>query len=353
MFMHLNRKLQSSGLPPGTPVFLGKKRDAQVEITVINYDASTLEEKHIADPDELLSYKKQSTVTWINISGVHDVKLVEKVCNLFAIHPLVQEDVTNTMRRPKAEEYDGYLFFLLRMIQYDDGQGVQGEQVSLIMGQDWVLSFQERPGDVFEPIRERIRTSSGRIRKLGADYLFFALLDAVVDHCFMVVETMGDHVESIEDAVLEHATPEILQSLHQHKRDVIFLRKAVWPMREALSNLEKVESSLISKNTRVFLRNLYDHAIQLIDTIETLRDVLTGLFDIYLSTVSNRMNEVMKVLTIIATIFIPITFVAGVYGMNFEAMPELKWKFAYPATLALMATMTLGMIGYFKKKGWL
>jgi magnesium transporter len=354
MPLTLNRKLQPAGLSPGTPVFLGKERDEPIEITVFNYGPAILEETRITDLQDLLAYREQSTVTWINISGVYDVKLVEQVSKLFGIHPLVQEDITNTRRRPKFEEYEGYLFFLIKMIQYNHtSPGIHGEQVSLIIGENWVLSFQERPGDVFDSVRARIRAGNGRIRKMGPDYLFFALLDAVVDNCFVVMEAMGDQVEAIEDALLEQATPHLMEKLHQHRREGIYLRKAIWPMREALNNLENLESDLICKETRVYLRNLYDHVIQLIDTIETLRDVLTGLFDIYLSAVSNRMNEVMKVLTIIATIFIPITFVAGLYGMNFEGMPELKWKYGYPAALAFMGVMALGMVAYFRKKEWL
>ena len=252
------------------------------------------------------------------------------------------------------EDYTNYLFVVIKMLQYiEKDNEIKGEQISLILGSNWVVSIQETEGDVFDPIRERLRTDKGRIRKMGADYLVYALMDAIVDNYFAVLEKVGETIEEIEDAVIANPSPETLQVIHDLKRQMILLRKSVWPLREVISRLERWESELINESTDVFLRDLYDHTIQVIDAIETFRDMLSGMLDIYMSSVSNRMNEVMKVLTIIATIFLPLTLVAGIYGMNFRIMPELQWDWGYPFALLIMFAVAIVMLVYFRRKKWL
>lgn len=350
-----NWKLGTKGLPPGTLVYEGAETAAPVSISVFDYTAEKIHQFDTDQVQEVQGYKDSESVTWINVSGVHDVQIVGEICEHFGIHPLVQEDIVNTSQRAKFESYDGYLYAVVRMLESDDcAEVISSEQVSLVLGDRWVLSFQQHSGDVFDLVRERLRNDQGRIRKMGADYLLYSLLDATIDDYFGVLERLGLRVETAEEDVMEkHASAETLQKIHQIKKDTIFIRKCVWPLREAVAAMEKAESKLITEPTQLFLRDLYDHVIRLIDTVETCRDVVTGVFDMYHSMLSNRMNEVMKVLTIIATIFIPITFVAGIYGMNFETMPETKWAYGYPAALGIMFAVAAGMLVYFKKKDWI
>jgi magnesium transporter len=306
------------------------------------------------DPCECLSEKDFKGVCWVNVCGIHDIHTIESIGNNFNIHPLVQEDILNTFHRPKFEESEEYLFLVIKMLVYDPGsKGVISEQVSFVLGPNFLVTFQEQEGDVFNPVRERLRKALGRVRKMGPDYLLYALMDAVVDNYFLVLEAIGEDLEILEDQLLENPTPGVLQTVHKLKREMIFLRKAIWPLREVLNGLQKTVSKLVKNNTKMYLRDIYDHTIQVIETVETYRDMVAGLQDLYLSSVSNKMNEVMKVLTIIATIFIPLTFIAGIYGMNFEFMPELKWKNGYFITWGIMAVVTLGMVFYFKRKKWL
>jgi len=342
------------GLPPGTLVHIGEKKAEKTKITVIDYDQKDLQQKEIEKIEECFVYKEKPTTTWINIDGLHQVDIIERIGAHFDIHPLVLEDILHTAQRPKIEDFGDYIFTVLRMIYYDQEEDeIVGEQVSLILGPNYVISFQEREGDVFNPIRERIRSAKGRIRKAGADYLAYCLLDAVVDHYFPILENLGEKIESLEEELVTYPTPETLQMIHKLKRNMIFLRKSVWPLREVISGLERGESPLITEPTGIYLRDVYDHTIQVIETIETFRDMVSGMFDIYLSSVSNRMNEVMKVLTIIATIFIPLTFIAGIYGMNFKYMPELEWALGYPLALLAMIFVVAVMLIYFRRKKWL
>jgi len=312
-----------------------------------------LEEKEAKDVEECFPFRDKPTVTWINIDGVDRVDVIERLGKHFNLHPLALEDIVNTGQRPKMEDFLDYILLVLKMLYYDEKEGeFKAEQISLILGPNWVISFQENAGDVFDPIRERIRSDKGRIRKMGADYLVYALMDAIVDNYFIILEKIGENIEEIEDKLVTNPAPETLQALHILKRQMIFLRKSVWPLREVISRLERWESQLVNKSTDIYLRDLYDHTIQVIDAIETFRDMLSGMLDIYLSSVSNRMNEVMKVLTIIATIFIPLTFVAGLYGMNFKFMPELEWPWGYPFVLLVMFAIGILMVIYFRKKKW-
>jgi magnesium transporter len=348
------KRSEKGGLPPGTLVYVGEKKVEKVTITVFDYDRERYEEKELKYITECFPYRDRPSVTWINIAGIHQVDMMEKMGNHFGIHPLVIEDILNTAQRPKMDDMDDYLFFVLKMLNYKEGDDeIDAEQISIILGQNVVLSFQERAGDVFEPIRERIRKNKGRIRRMGADYLAYTLVDSIVDTYFTILEKIGERIEFLDEELIENPSAQTLQEIHRLKRGMIFLRKSIWPLREVISELERGESSLIKETTGIYLRDVYDHTIQIIDTVETSRDMISGILDVYLSSISNKMNEVMKVLTIIATIFIPLTFLAGLYGMNFEYMPELKWQLGYFAVLLLMAIIGIGLVGYFRKKKWL
>jgi magnesium transporter len=298
-------------------------------------------------------------VSWYTVDGVHDTQVLQGIGERFAIHPLVLEDIANTMQRPKIEDFESYIFIALKMITYQPADGVSGdpvlraEHVSIVFGRGYVLAFLEDEGDLFEPVRERIKTGKGRIRKCGADYLAYALMDSVVDHYFGVLEDVGEEIERIEEEVVQSPTVKTLQKIHRLKRDLIFLRRAVWPMRETANSLLRDESALVSAETRIYLRDLYDHTVHVMDTVETLRDIVAGMLDVYLSSVSNKLNEVMKVLTVMSSIFIPLTFVAGLYGMNFQNMPELQWQYGYPVVLLLMLVVALGLLIGFRRRGWL
>ena len=348
------KRVKKTGLPPGTPVFIGDKKIEAVKINIIDYDETQFKEKEVEEIEECFPFKETSTVTWINVDGVHDVGFIQRLGENFGLHPLIIEDIVNTQQRPKMEETENYIYIVLKMLYFDDKENeTQVEQVSVVFGKNFVISFQEREGDIFEAIRGRIRTGKGRIRKMGSDYLAYALVDAVVDHYFIILEKDGEKIEELEDKVVSDPNPETLQEIHRLKREMIFLRRSVWPLRELINSLERGESFLVQKATRIYLRDVYDHTIQVIDTVETYRDMLSGMHDTYLSSVSNRMNEVMKVLTIIATIFIPLTFLAGIYGMNFEFMPELKWRWAYFGVWGVIIVIAIAMVIYFRRKKWL
>jgi magnesium transporter len=350
----ITRRSKKAGLPPGTIVHVGEKRHEKVKLSVISYDEVNFQEKEVENVEEALSFRKKSSVMWLNIDGVHQPEIIEHVGKNFSLHPLVAEDIASTGQRPKMEDFEDYIFVVLKMFRFDEKENeTKTEQISLVFGRDFVVSFQEREGDVFDPIRERLRNNKGKIRKMGADYLAYALIDAVVDNYFMILEKLGETIEEIEERVVITPTSETLQIIHGLKREMIFLRKSVWPLREVINRLERSESKLIKKSTFVYLRDVYDHTIQVMDAVETFRDMLSGMLDIYLSSVSNRMNEVMKVLTVIATIFIPLTFIAGIYGMNFKFMPELGQSWGYPAVLILMLTITVVMLIYFRRRKWL
>ena len=348
------RHSKKAGLPPGTLIHIGEKKADKVRITVIDYDEQHFQEKQVVNIEECFKFKATPTVTWINIDGLHQIDIIEKLGQHFELHPLILEDILNTGQRPKCEDYEKYIFIVLKMLTFDDeNQVIQSEQVSLVLGSNLVISFQEAAGDVFEQIRDRIRNAKGRIRKMPADYLAYALIDAIVDNYFLILEKMGEQIESMEEELIAEPSDKIVHKIHALKRELIFLRKSVWPLRELISSLEKTESSLISDSTEPYLRDVYGHTIQVIDTVESFRDMVSGMLDIYLSSISNRMNAVMKVLTIIATIFIPLTFVAGIYGMNFKYMPELEWRWGYALVLLVMIAIAVVMLLYFRRKKWL
>jgi magnesium transporter len=330
------------------------KKSEQVKITVIDYDEKQFQEKEAKSIKECFPFKEQPTVTWINIDGLGQLEIIERLGECYGLHSVVIEDILNTDQRPKMEDFETHVYIVLKMLFYDEkNKVIDSEQVSILLGTNFVISLQERPGDVFDPIRDRIRNAKGRIRKLGSDYLAYSLIDAIVDSYFLILEKFGENIESVEAQLINDPTPQTLKAIHDSKREMIFLRRSVWPLRELINGLLRNETKLVKKNTQIFLRDLYDHTIQVIDTIESLRDMISGMLDIYLSSLSNRMNEVMKVLTIIATIFIPLTFISGIYGMNFKHMPELEWPGGYFAVLTGMTIIGILMLMYFKRKKWL
>lgn len=350
----LKQRSRKVGLPPGSPVHIGEKRQARPEITVFDYNGEQVAERRLSEEELAAVCPLVSQVTWVNVEGVGEVPLLQRIADCFAIHPLVVEDIVNTDQRPKAEEYDSYLYIVVKMLTLQPAGGTAFEQVSLVLGPDYLLTFQEGlDGDPFGPLRERLRSGKGRLRSQGADYLAYGLLDTIVDNYFLVLESLGERIESLEEEVMGAPTPTTLRDIYRLKRELLFLHRSVWPLREVVNGLIRRESPLIRETTIVYLRDLYDHTIQVVETLETLRDMVSGMLDIYLSSVSNRMNGIMKVLTIIATIFMPLTFIAGLYGMNFKHMPELELTWGYPAVLLLMVVITLGMIVFFRKKRWL
>ena len=350
----IKKRSKKAGLPPGTLIHIGEKKTEELKITVIDYEETHFEEREVKRVEECFVFKDKPTVTWMNVDGLHQVEILEKLGECYGLHPLVLEDILNTDQRPKMEDYGEYIYIVLKALDYNDKSNEIGtEQISLVLGSNFVFSFQEREGDTFDPIRERIRNGKGRIRSMGADYLAYALVDSIVDNYFIILEKLGEKIEFLEDKLVSHPTPETLQTIHHLRREMIFLRKAVWPLREVINSLERGESSLVKESTRLYLRDVYDHTIQTIDTIETYRDMVSGMLDIYLSSVSNRLNSVMKVLTIIATIFMPLTFLAGVYGMNFKYMPELGWRWGYPLIWLIMVGIGVLMLIFFRKKKWL
>jgi magnesium transporter len=348
------RRSDKAGLSPGTLMYVGDKEAVKTRITIIDYDASGFLEKEVASVEECFPFKETSTVTWINIDGVQDASVIEQLGARFDIHPLVLEDIMTTTQRPKSEDLGNAIFVVLRMIEIEsDRPDMQTDQLSLILGPNFVLSFQETPGDCLDPVRERIRSGKGRIRRLGADYLAYAIVDAVVDNYFYVLEKLGERIDALEETLTDEPHRGLLHEIHALKRQMISLRKSVWPLREVVSGLERMETPLIKKSTGVFLRDVYDHAIQVIDTVESFREMLTSMVETYLSSVSNRMNEIMKVLTIISTIFIPITFLVGLYGMNFLHMPEIRWRWGYAFVWALILGSVGTMFAFFRRKKWL
>lgn len=350
----VTRSSVKAGLPPGSLVYTGQRERDKTQISIIDYDAETLQELPASTLHACLERRDTQQVTWVNVDGLHEVPLVERIGNGFGMHPLALEDVLSTQQRPKIEDYENRLFLVVHMLSWDaTSHTIHSEQISMLLGPRFLLTFQEKGGDVFDGVRDRLRANRGRIRKAGPDYLLYALLDAIVDNYFTILEQLDDRITALEEEVTDEARPSTLRAVHAMRREMIFLRRAVWPLRDVIAELERGGCPLVDEGTQVFLRDVRDHTIQVAESIETLRDLLTGMQDVYLSTVNNRLNNVMKVLTIITTIFIPLSFIAGVYGMNFEFMPELHWRWAYPAVLAAMLAIAVAMLWLFRKRGWL
>jgi magnesium transporter len=349
------RRSHKAGLPPGSLIHIGEEKLEKAEVTLTTYDEHNYQERvgvEVAEchPDRVI----QGGVKWVNVIGLHDIGVLETLGQAYGLHVLTMEDILNTDQRPKLEAFDDYIFVVLKMLQPERGRElIEGEQISMVLGRDFLLTFQEREGDVFGVVRQRLREAKGKIRKHGADYLAYALIDATVDHYFLVLEDVEGTIENLETDLFRELDSDVFRAIRLTKRDLIYLRRSVWPLREVIGGLQKEESGLMRDSTQIYLRDVYDHTIQVIDTIESLRDLLSGILELYLSSLSNRMNNIMKVLTLIATIFIPLSFIAGVYGMNFEYMPELKWRWGYPVVWGIMLGLGLLMLTYFKKKKWI
>jgi magnesium transporter len=348
-FTTLYKRTSKRGLSPGSLVFTGKQRLEKARLSIIFYNQHEHFEYEDIPIEELVNIRKKHTgVCWLNVEGLHDEQIIEQIGDIFNIHRLSLEDVLNTGQRPKLDETPEYVFSVLKMFNENED-----EQISFILQKDVLITFQERPGDVFDFVRKRIREGKGYVRKRNTGYLMYALFDAIIDEYFAVLENIGERIEQLEDTMLENPDDNTLRQLHILRRDLTYIRRAIYPAREVVSRFAKLETPFILPDTHIFISDLYDHSIQVIDTIEILRDMSSGLLDLYMNSLSNRMNNVMKVLTIIATIFIPLTFIAGVYGMNFENMPELEWPWAYFAVMGIMTAIALGMLYYFKRKKWL
>jgi len=352
MVKFVHRRSKKIGLPPGTLIHIGEEKVEKIKITAIHYNATEFIKKELEEPEEALSLKDKEGVLWINIDGLQQTEIIERIGNLYDIHPLVLEDIVNTGQRPKVEDYDNFSFIVLKMI-YEDKNELTAEQISIIVGKNFILSFQEREGDVFENVRKRIMNGKGKIRNMGADYLAYSLIDSIVDNYFIILEKLGERIEYLEEELVLNPERNVLKEIHKLKSELLYLRKSIWPLREVIGYLYRGEVPLIGKSILVYFRDVYDHSIQIIDTLETYRDMVAAMIDIYLSSVSNRMNEIMKMLTIIATIFIPLTYIAGIYGMNFKYMPELEWRWGYFSIMAIMAIIAIIMIIYFRRKKWL
>ncbi len=346
------RRSQKSGLAPGTLIHIGERRAEKTRLRLFDYDQNQLSERELASVEDAFHFRDTATVTWINVDGLHDTAVIAQLGGHFGVHPLILEDIVNTEQRPKQEDFGDYIYVVLKMLYRENDGQIVAEQVSLILGLNFVISFQEGGGDAFEPVRERLRQNKGTLRKQGPDFLLYALVDAIVDNYFIVLESFGEATEDLEETVLASPTTETLATIKNLKRDLLFMRRGIWPLREVISGLRHSESPLIQQNTRLYLQDVYDHTIQVMDSLDNTREILSDLLDIYLSSVSNRLNAVMKVLTIISTIFIPLTFIAGVYGMNFDNMPELRWEWGYFAILGIMASIGIVMLFYFKRKKW-
>lgn len=339
------------GAAPGSLIFMGERRTEGVTMRLMHYGESTFEES--IDVKTVPGLPDPGCVQWLDIVGVHDAETMRKIGERYHLHPLILEDIMNTSQRPKTEASDESVFIVLKMMHKEkDSENVIVEQVSLIFGDGWLLTFQEKDGDLFEMVRERIRADKGRVRKAEADYLAYALIDAIVDNYFLVLEDFGDRIEDLESTLMSGRSQGQIVTLQALKREVVTLRKSIWPLREVVNNFLKSESKLVAPATKPYLHDLHDHCIQIIDTIESYRDIIGGMQDLYLSVVNNKMNEIMKVLALISTIFLPMTLVAGIYGMNFREMPELETAWGYPAAMTLMLVIGISMYVLFKRRNW-
>ena len=347
------KKQKPAGLPPGSLIYTGEKKTEKVSINLIDYNAHTVNEREITNPEDCKELFESNTVSWINVDGLSDTALIQKLGDKIGLHPLVMEDILNVDQRAKLEEYDNYAYIVLKMFHVNNSTDISSEQVSIILAGNYVITFQEGiEGDTFSEIRDRIRTNKGIINKMSSDYLVYSLIDSIIDSYFALLDILGEKIEYIEEQLINNPVRETLSSIYALKREMLFLRKTVWPLREVISRLERGESDFVRKGTHLYLRDVYDHTINTLDTIDTYRDMLTSMVDIYLSSFSNKLNETMKYLALISTIFIPMTFIASIYGMNFDIIPELHWLHGYWFALGLMAVIGVSFFIYFKKKKW-
>lgn len=350
----MKKSSEKAGFSPGTLVHVGEKKTDKTRIRIIDYDPDQIREKEVTQIEECFPFKDKPSITWINIDGLHEPEVVEKIGSWFDVHPLILEDILHTGTRPKIEGFDNFIFIVFKMLYYDEKEGdIRDEQFSIILGTNFVISFQERQGMVFNPLRDRIRNEKSRIRKKGADYLTYALIDTVVDNYFVVLETLEDKIEALDEELFTSMSKQTFHSINNLKRKLIALRKAATPLRELINAVQKKDFDLIEESNLIFFKDIYDHVLQIQETIDIYRELVSGLHDTFLTNVNNKMNEIMKTLTITATIFIPLTFIAGIYGMNFKYMPELEWQWGYFAVWGVIIGVVGIMFYFFKKKDWL
>jgi magnesium transporter len=345
---------EKSGLPPGSLVHVGEVHEHEHKITVIDYNKSTLSKRTIKNIEELLPYRSTDTVTWVIVDGLKDVSIIDAIGQHFDIHALILEDILNTHQRPKFEEFDDYLYIVIKALAMAGNElNVEYEQVSLLLLDKFVFTFKEKPDAIFDPLFNRLNNEKSHVRNLGSDYLAYIVMDTIVDEYFALQDSFDELIENIEDELLTNPSAKTLNTIQKIKRELIFLRRSVSPLRELLASIQRSESPLLNEKTKRYFRDIYDHVIRVNEAIESYRDLIAGMLDIYLSSVSNKMNETMKILTVFASIFIPLTFIAGVYGMNFEYMPELKWKWGYPALWFVFIGVSIFLLRFFKKKKWI
>ncbi len=354
MIESLSYASEKSGMPPGSLVHVGDVHDRVHSITMLNYNAALLEKRTLASVDEIPPHNTPDTVTWVIVNGLQNVAVIEAIGRHFNIHALVLEDILNTHQRPKFEEFENYLFIVFKAIALQNGDTtVEYEQISLLLLNNIVFTFKEKPDDILDPIINRLNIPQSHIRTQGGDYLAYVIMDTVIDEYFALQDTFDDLIESVEDELLTNPTSSTLISIQKIKRELIFLRRSISPLRELLAAIHRSESPLLNEHTRHYFSDVYDHAIRIIEALESYRDLISGMLDIYLSSISNKMNETMKVLTVFSTLFIPLTFIAGVYGMNFDYMPELKWKWGYPLLWVIFIVISGLLLRFFRTRKWL
>ncbi len=353
MAKNVHSRSDKAGSLPGSLIHLGEKKMEEVLVAAVDYNEEYCSNRLIDGVTDLAMAKDVHTNTWITIAGLHDVAVIDTVGQFFGLHPLLLEDILNTDQRPKMEQYNDYVYLILKALSLGENGRIQTEQISIVLGKTFVLTFEEQEDDTFQGLRQRLENEQGRLRRQGADFLAYSLLDVIVDNYFLILENLGDRIEDLEDDLIRNANRDTLEEIQHLKRELLHLRRTVWPLREVIGALQRGDSELFDQGTLIYLRDVYEHTIQVIDTLETYRDIVSGLLDIYLSGLSNKLNEVMKVLTVISTIFIPITFVTSLYGMNFDDMPELHWRWGYWGVWGVVLVTAVTMIIYFRRKKWL
>jgi magnesium transporter len=352
-FKKISKASKKIGLPPGSIVYVGEKKVEEVTIKVTQYDENNAETYEIKSVEEIDPFTDTPQVTWVSVCGLHETDFLKQVGEKFKIHPLVLEDILNIDTRPKIEITDDYLFIVMKLVMFNPEHKIlETEQVSFILGKTFLFSFSEKSDEIFNPIKDRINTQLGKIRKRGSDYLLYALMDIVVDHYFLALEKVEDRIETLDDEVINNPERSQIESIYNLRNLLLMMRRSIWPLREIVNQLIKDDSDLLDESIEPYLRDIYDHTIHITESIEQQREITNGLMEIYLSMMSNKMNEVMKVLTVIATIFIPLTFIVGIYGMNFPNMPEMNWPWAYFAVWGVMVAVVVVMLIYFRKKNW-
>lgn len=345
--------VRAKNFSPGTPRYTGKKQKLKTVLDIIDYSKEDYERYETSFIPDIFKYENEKNITWINVKGLNDIEAVKQLGDYFELHPLIQEDIVAIHQRPKIDEYDDFIFMVFKMLQYNDREELLIEHTALVLGKDYVLTFHEAENDVFNDLRERIEMSKGRVRSSGSDYLMFAILDAVVDHYFAVVEFLINKIELVEDRLFEAKdVPDLAGEIQELKKEVLKIRRAVLPLREVINRLDKSETGLVEERTNKYIRDLYDNIIQVSESVEMQREMTASLLEMYLTTINNRMNEVMKVLTIVTSVFIPLTLITGIYGMNFDYMPELHYKYSYFIVLGVMTLIFFVLISFFKRKKW-